>query len=175
MTALLLAAALSAGPVESVTDVDGATHAIDGPAVFVFVKTKCPIANYYQPTLRRLAAEWGGDVTLVQVHTESRVDAAAARAHRDEYDAAGVIVLDPDQRLIEAFDATVTPESVVVDASGDVRYQGRVDDTYLAFGKRRQVATSRDLANAVAAVLSGGPVPAAKTEAVGCRIRRRGT
>ena len=173
MTALLLAAALSGGPVESVTDIDGVTHALDGTAVFVFVKTKCPIANYYQPTLRRLAAEWGEDVTLVQVHTEARVDAAAARTHRDEYDAAGVIVLDAEQRLVNAFDATVTPEAVVVDASGGVRYRGRVDDTYLAFGKRRQVATSPDLANAVAAVLSGDPVPVAKTEAVGCRIRRR--
>ena len=178
MSALFLTALLTAGPVtapsiESVTDIDGETHPLDGVTVVVFVKTKCPIANYYQPTLRRLSEEWGDDVNLVQVHTESRVDEAEASKHRSEFNVAGVITLDPEQELIEALDATVTPEAFVIDQNGKVRYRGRIDDTYLAFGKRRQTVASPDLANAVQAVLSGEAVPVSKTEAVGCRIRRR--
>ena len=162
----------------SVRDIDGHEHALAGeadsrPAVFVFVKTACPIANYYQPTLRRLANTWGEDVRLFVVHTESRVTAAKARDHRDEFDVPGVVLLDPAGNLIERLDARVTPEAFVVDAEDRLRYRGRIDDTYLGFGRRRQVVGSHDLDNAVTAVLEGRRVPVPQADPVGCRIRRR--
>lgn len=157
-----------------VTDVDGQSHDLRGQlTVFVFVKTTCPIANYYHPTLRRLAEGWGEDVNLVVAQTEAARTSVELKTHREEYNVAGVVVHDPDETLIGALDATITPEAIVVDAVGTVRYRGRIDDTYLGFGKRRQVVTSNDLRDAVSAVRSGKNVATPKTKAVGCVIRRR--
>ena len=156
----------------AVTDIDGQTHAV-GPAeavVVVFLKTGCPVANYYHPTLRRLAVEWGDRVRLIQVHASGRVTAADARSHRDEYDVAGVVAVDPSQSLARALDAEITPEAFVLTPDGRVHYRGRIDDTYVGFGRRRQTVGDRTLADAVDAVLAGRPVETPRTDAVGCRI-----
>ena len=175
LPALVLLAGLPISPeAMQVTDIDGRSHDLRGQvAAFVFVKTTCPIANYYHPTLRRLSADWPGDVQLVVVHTESARTVEELKKHRDEYGVAGVVVHDADSVLIEALDGRITPEAVVVDAVGSVRYRGRIDDTYLGFGKRRQVATSHELRNAVAEVAQGKLVSIPSTKAVGCVIRRR--
>ena len=150
--------------------VDGRDHAV---TVVVFLKTGCPIANYYHPTLRRLAESWereGNDVALVQVHATATVTAEQAAAHREEYAVAGAVVVDPSQRLARTLAAEVTPEAFVLTADGHVHYHGRIDDTYVSFGRRRQVASEATLADAVAAVLAGRTPRAAQVAAVGCRI-----
>lgn len=156
-------------------------HTIDGNAlpienqvvVFVFTKTTCPIANYYQPTLRRLNDQWGTDATLVVVHTERDRTPAEIRTHADEYDVPGAIVHDADGSLVNRLNATTTPEAVVVDRFGAIRYRGRIDDTYLGFGRRRQEPSTHDLRDAVRSVLAGQPVVPSETKAIGCVIRQR--
>lgn len=64
----------------------------------------------------------------------------------------------------------MTPETVVIDRSGAVRYRGRIDNFYVAFGRSRQVVTVHDLRDALDAVLAGKPVAAPDTEPVGCFI-----
>ena len=157
----------------TVTDIDGQSVAA-GEAeavVVVFLKPGCPVANYFHPTLRRLADEWDGRVQLLAVHATHTVTPEQARAHRDEYDVAGTVVTDPGQTLARALGAKVTPEAFVVTPDGRVHYRGRIDDTYVGFGKRRQVVGDATLKNAVAAVLAGQKVVPAQTDAVGCRIR----
>lgn len=160
--------------VQQVTDIDGLSHDLHGrPTVYVFVKTTCPIANYFHPTLRRLSDEWGDDVSVVMVHTEQGRTLSELRSHRDEYDVAGIVVHDVDQKLTVSMGATITPEAVVVDKTGAIRYRGRIDDTYLGFGRRRQVVSSHDLKNAVEAVRAGQAVILPSTPAIGCKIRLR--
>ena len=49
--------------------------------------------------------------------------------------------IDRDRAIATAARATVTPEAVVIDRAGVVRYRGRIDDTYVALGRRRPAAT----------------------------------
>jgi hypothetical protein len=58
----------------------------------------------------------------------------------------------------------------MVYAGGRIVYRGRIDDRYVDLGVERPKATTRDLADALAAVVSGKPVPQAVTQAVGCFI-----
>ena len=176
--ALLLAAApATTGQIDpallATTDIDGVS--VDGrlhrATVVVFLKTGCPIANYYHPTMQRLADELASEnVLLLQVHATGSVTAQAATAHREEYDVAGHVVVDPDQTLARALQAEVTPEAFVILPSGRVTYRGRIDDIYVGFGRRRQVASEATLADAVAATLAGDPVKNAVTKPIGCRI-----
>ena len=55
-------------------------------------------------------------------------------------------------------------------ANGDVLYRGRIDNLYAALGQKRPRATTRDLREALDAILAGQPVPHATNQAVGCLI-----
>jgi hypothetical protein len=76
---------------------------------------------------------------------------------------------DPAHALVKFTKATITPEAAVV-AGGRVVYRGRIDDRYVDLGVERPSPTVHDLADALAAVLAGKPVPHATTQAVGCFI-----
>lgn len=69
--------------------------------------------------------------------------------------------------------ATITPEAVVLTPSGDVRYQGRIDDRVPALGVRRPYANRHELRDALDAVLDGRPVSRTGPPAVGCFIVSR--
>ena len=140
--------------------------------VFVFLRTDCPIANRYSPELRRLHAAFGRrGVSLRVVYTDAVLSAADARRHLEEFDLPRSALRDPDHALVRAAGARVTPEAAVfVPGPGGARlvYHGRIDDRYPELGRMRPTPTTRDLEDAVNAVLAGRPVPREAAPAVGC-------
>ena len=58
----------------------------------------------------------------------------------------------------------------VVSADKKVVYSGRIDDTFYALGKRRNVITTTELSDALAEIISGKSIKTPKTQAVGCII-----
>ena len=54
-------------------------------------------------------------------------------------------VIDVDGAIARRAKATVTPQAVVVDRAGVVKYRGRIDNQYAALGKPRRVVTVHDL------------------------------
>jgi thiol-disulfide isomerase/thioredoxin len=178
---LALAAAARGAPVQ-ILDVDG--HRLNpfepvGKAnVIFFVATDCPISNSYAPEIQRVCREYGPrgvgcslmyeDVDTVSSGT--RLD-DAVRRHLEEYRYADIpAVVDRSRTIAKHAQASITPQAVVVDRAGEIRYRGRIDNFYAALGKPRQHVTERDLRDALDAVLSGRPVPKVETEALGCYI-----
>lgn len=148
---------------------DPATRAV----VLVFISTDCPIANYYHPTLRILAADYRErGVQLMFVHPNSRTSNVQARDHVKAYGITAPVLLDPTQQLVQATGATKTPQAAVIDRQGKVRYLGRIDDTYAGYGQKRPQPTRNDLRDALDAVLAGKPVAVPRTESIGCFIPR---
>ena len=91
----------------------------------------------------------------------------------DVYDFAGQgvpVLLDIQQELTRQLKATVTPEAILLTAKGEAFYQGRIDDLYLGPTKRQRSATTRDLRDAISALLAGTPAPQLKHAAQGCKI-----
>ncbi|MBY0515252.1 MAG: hypothetical protein K2P78_15275, partial [Gemmataceae bacterium] len=80
------------------------------------------------------------------------------------------VLLDPKRELAAALKATVTPEAVVLDAAGAVRYRGRIDDRFPNRNKPNPTVTSHDLSAALDDVLAGRDVRTPVTKAVGCQI-----
>src|SRR5262245_51653985 len=87
-----LSAALTAAlpPFFQTRDIDGGVRDLFRPAgpvgVILFVASDCPVSNGYAPEIQRIcdgARSKGGSCTLV--YEDSSIDAAAVRAHRDEY------------------------------------------------------------------------------------------
>lgn len=139
--------------------------------VLLFLGAECPISNAYAPEMRRLAGEYGPrGVAFRGVYPDPDVTAEAAARHARQYGLEFPTLLDPRQELAERAGVTVTPEAVVLDGRGDVRYRGRIDDRYGPDRRRRSLVQARDLRDALEAVLAGRPPEAARTEAAGCPL-----
>jgi len=144
-----------------------------GPVkVQFFISSDCPISNSYAPEIQRLCGEYRGKgVSCSLVYEDVGLDAASLQKHLAEYGYAAIpAVIDKTGKLATRARATVTPEAVVIDRTGAIRYRGRIDNFYAALGKPRQQVTVHDLRDALNAVLAGKPVPNPETKALGCYI-----
>jgi thiol-disulfide isomerase/thioredoxin len=138
--------------------------------VMLFLAPDCPISNAYAPEIGRLIDVYGPrGVTFRVVHSDRRVTADAARQHARDFNLRCDVLLDPEHELADAAGATVTPEAAVF-AEGKRVYLGRIDDLFYSFGKRRAAPTTRELRDALDAVLAGQPVARAAVPALGCEI-----
>jgi hypothetical protein len=176
--ALVVAAtgALAAGDRLRLLDLDG--RPVDPLAsgggrgvVAIFTATDCPISNRYAPEVRRLYERYAPrGVTFWLVYPNRSATPDAIRAHVEAYGYPVAALRDPTHALVKLTRAEVTPTAAVFDATGRLIYRGRIDDWYVAFGRQRRAPTTRDLADALDALLAGRPVAVPETPAIGCYI-----
>jgi len=154
-------------------DVRGERHVvvpIEGSAraaVLLFVATDCPISNAFAPEVNRILAEYQPrGVEFRLVYADGETD--AIRRHVEDFGYRMPALLDFEHELVEFTGATMSPEAVVLSPSGEVLYRGRIDDTWVDYGKQRAQPTRHDLRLALDAVLAGERPEVARTEAIGC-------
>jgi thiol-disulfide isomerase/thioredoxin len=137
-----------------------------------FISSDCPISNSYAPEIQRLCSDYGNKgVNCSLVYEDVQIDTTSMQKHLSEYRYAAIpAVIDSKRKIANQARATVTPEAVVIDSRGEIRYRGRIDNFYAALGKPRQQVTVHDLRDALDAVLAGRPVPNPETKALGCYI-----
>jgi hypothetical protein len=158
-------------------------HGIDGtvlrplePAgaasVLFFVSTDCPVSNSYAPEIQRLCGAYRTKgISCTLVYEDAGVSASDVRKHLDDHRYREMpAAIDTGGSLATTVRASVTPEAVIVDRQGTIRYRGRIDNLYAALGRPRQVVTVHDLQDALDAVVAGRAVAAAETTAIGCYI-----
>ena len=145
--------------------------------VIFFVQSDCQISNGYAPEIQRVCREYatrGVSCTLMyedlEIGRAGSLDAAARRHLREFRYEAMPAAIDRARTMARHAGATVTPQAVVVDRAGAIRYSGRIDNFYAALGRPRQQVTEHDLRDALDALLAGRPVPRPRTEALGCYI-----
>jgi peroxiredoxin/mono/diheme cytochrome c family protein len=139
--------------------------------VIVFVDAGCPLAQRYLPTLQQIDADYR-DKSVVVLAVNSGPDsipATAAMAVR--HNCTFPFVKDFDAVCARALGVTRTPECVVLDADRKLRYRGRIDDQYRPTGSR-PAPTTRELRDALDAVLAGKDVVVTTTPVDGCPITR---
>lgn len=136
--------------------------------VFFFSSTQCPISNIYTPRMIELAGTYqpkGVGFFLVNSNREDSL--STVRRYAAERKFPFPAVKDKGTALADALNADKTPEAVILDAQGVVRYRGRIDDN-----QDRTKIIRHDAADALDALLAGKPVPRPKTLAFGCSIFR---
>jgi hypothetical protein len=157
-------------------DVLGKKYRLPGPddckaVALIFVGHDCPISNGYAPEVVRLCKEYAPKkVAFCVVYADADLTRDDARKHAREHGYCCPALLDPEMVLARKAGATVKPEAAVLSPKGEVLYRGRIDDLYVEIGKKRARPTSRDLKDALDAVLAGKPVPTPRTKAIGCYI-----
>ncbi len=139
--------------------------------VLVFLAADCPISNRYSPLLHAMETRYRPQgVPFLAVFSDPNAAAEAVRKHLVEFSLEMPGLIDTGASLARQMGARVTPEAVVLAASGAVLYRGRIDNRYVDWGKTRAEATEHDLRDAIDAVLANKPVPHPLTKALGCAI-----
>jgi hypothetical protein len=166
-TSLLAGALFAAGPSPWNQLVRGAKASL-----IFFVLTDCPISNSYAPEIQRICREYAErGVSCSLVYEDRKTPSSTLRQHMKDYGYAGFqFIADDDRSIANRAKAEVTPEVALIDAKGEVRYRGRVDNFYVTFGKTRRNVTEHYLTDALDAVLAGKPVATPETKALGCYI-----
>lgn len=159
-----------------VTDLDGRDWEVTRTwgsrgSVLVFLSVECPVANRYAPEIRRIHDRFSAQgITFWMVHPNADESPDVVRRHAREYELPGVIIRDPQHRLVRLAGVRVTPEVAVVSTNGVVLYRGRIDDRHVALGTERPEPTTRDLVDVLSAMVEGRAVEPRVTTAVGCSI-----
>ena len=78
------------------------------------------------------------------------------------------IFRDYEYEVAHQFNATITPEFILIDSSGNILYQGLMDDRILQLGSYKQTWDKFYLEDAIQTVLADGIPEIKKTDAVGC-------
>jgi len=138
--------------------------------VLIFVRTDCPIANRYAPEIARLSAAHASDAAFWMVYPDKRESSEEIRKHELVYHLALPALRDPQRELLKRAQVSVTPEAAVFDAKGRLVYHGRIDNWFEDFGRARPAPTTHELADAIAAAVSGHPATLPSVAAVGCYL-----
>jgi peroxiredoxin len=167
----------SPAPAFSLPGTDGRTHSLESLkgsklAVISFTCNHCPYAQAYEDRFMALVREFSGlGVAFVAINPNDAAtypddgfdkmkERARSRGFNFPY------LRDETQDVARAYGAVCTPHLFVI-AAGKIAYEGRIDDNW----KDPAAAKSRDLRNAIEALLAGKPVPATNTNPMGCSIK----
>jgi len=139
--------------------------------VLLFISTDCPVSNFYCPDYARLARAFAGKgVVFYGIHADPDVTAKEAAAHAADYRLPFPVLLDPTHAVTRQTGVKVVPEAVVLSPDGRIVYRGRIDDRYNLNGVRRENPTTRDLENALTAVLAGRVPAVREAPGYGCPL-----
>lgn len=135
--------------------------------VTIFLAADCPLARRIVPRLKQMHRDFGAKVQFVAAFPNTNDNARVCAAFVKAYDLPFPTTCGASaQKLARRLGATVSPEAVLTDQNGAVKYRGDIDD-------RDTGDTARavpDLANALRAVLLNKPVAVSRTRARGCAL-----
>lgn len=138
--------------------------------VLFFVSPFCSTTKSFIKEINQIAADYSDRAVVYLVHSDPEITKEVAMEHAILSEVKATVLLDKEQGLAKQVQARITPEAVVLSPKGETLYKGRINDLYLGPTKRQRAATTKDLRDALDAVLSGKPVPAPQEPAQGCKI-----
>ena len=141
--------------------------------VLVFIGTECPLVNLYILRLAELQRDFAPrGVQILAINSNPQDTPEDIARHAQDRKLPFPVLIDPGQKVADLFGAKRTPEVVVLDGAGAVRYRGRIDDRYRVGGDRG-TPTRHDLVEALEEILANRPVRVRSTPVTGCLIPRR--
>lgn len=140
---------------------------------YIFIAEECPVCNYLGKTLKKISEEYQDDVKFVAVFPQKMSSYKTASVFKKKYGLDHfTIELDHDLRITNHYNASVTPEVVIVDDNDKILYQGRINNSYAAPGRMRHGRVTEDLIKALDAVVLRRSVPKPWPDPIGCFITK---
>ena len=159
----------------ALTAIDGTTHSPlvpqgEQPVLLFFVSPFCSTTKAFVKEINQISTDHSKQVRIYIIECDPEVTRDVAIEHATLSDFAVPVLLDTAQQLTQSLKATITPEAMLLTAKAEGYYQGRINDLYLGPTKRQRSATTRDLRDAISALLAGKPAPQPQHVAQGCKI-----
>ena len=141
--------------------------------VFFFLLTDCPASQNYTLTINQLQKKYSGkNIQFNIVFPDTYSSITEIKTFQRDYKINMPIVLDPKLSLTKLLKAKIAPQCFVIDKSGKIVYEGRIDDWYSSPGKQRTNIRTNDLDMALTNILQGKLINPVKTQAIGCIINK---
>jgi len=162
-----------AAPLFSLKDVNGkdvklADFKNKKAVVVMFIATKCPYSNGYNERMQKLYTDYKDkDVAVLAINSNNTEPVADMIEHAKKNGFTFPLLKDEGNVVADQYGAEFTPETFVLDANLVVRYHGRIDNSH-----KVSEANTRELRDAIDAVMAGKEVPKKETKAFGCTIKR---
>jgi peroxiredoxin len=136
--------------------------------VVMFISTRCPVSNAYNERMTTLAKKYAAQgVSFVGVDSDQNEPKAEVASFTKQQGFPFPVLVDPGNKVSNAYNAHVTPETYVIDSKGVLVYHGRIDNDMDTSN-----AKTHELADALDATLAGWPIVKSQTKAFGCSIKR---
>jgi len=134
----------------------------------MFVSTRCPVSNAYNERMVALAKKYAAQsVAFMGIDADQNEPKAEIASFSKEHGFTFPVLVDRGNKVSDAYNAHVTPETYVIDSKGVLVYHGRIDNDM-----DTENVKTHELADALDAMLAGKPVVRAQTKAFGCSIKR---
>jgi AhpC/TSA family len=160
---------------QSALDLDG--HAVNPlaadsgkVAVLVFLRRDCPVSSRYAPVIQQIGRLYADRASFWLVYPDKTETPQSIRKYLQDYGYHLPAVRDPEHVLVKLGHAQITPEVAVFDRTGQLVYDGRIDDWYIDLSRARPAATTHELEDAIRAASTGKPVAKSEVRGVGCYI-----
>lgn len=146
----------------------------DSTAVFVFLSETCPICQSVSSELRELSERYKNQsVGFAGIFPSALSTETSRKQFATKYRLNFPFIADTQLALTKRFDASITPEVIVINVeSGTVLYRGLIDNSFAVVGRRRRVVTEQYLRDVLNAIQLQKPIPLSSTKPVGCIIQK---
>jgi hypothetical protein len=139
--------------------------------VLVFVSPQCPLSENYTKTVNDIKNEFAkNNVDFYFIIPGRLYSADEIMMFVHTYGIKDMVLLDPEYNLTKALNATVTPESFVIDNKKEIIYSGAIDNWAVDLGSKRQIVSEFYLKDAINTALTGAVLKIKRTTPVGCFI-----
>ncbi|MBX3207026.1 MAG: redoxin family protein [Labilithrix sp.] len=137
--------------------------------VLLFFSADCPVQKAHDARIRELVDAYGPrGVAFSAVVSEVGADVAAERGAATQRGLGVPVLEDKDAALADALGVEYSTHAVVLDRGRRVLYSGGIDSDRTHLSPKAE----RWLARALDEALAGKPVSRAKTEPLGCPLRK---
>lgn len=136
--------------------------------LLIFVSTKCPYSNSYNERMEQVAQEYQSrGLSVVGINANAKESADDVKAHASANRLSFTIFKDHQNKIADYLGAKVTPEAFLLDPSNKLVYHGRVDNS-----RDLTKVKTRELRDALDALLAGKQIERPTALAFGCTIQR---
>lgn len=167
----------NAAPGFSLPDQDGKQVALEDfkgrILVLEWLNPECPFVkrHYKAGTMKKLADKYSAkNVTWVAINSTHFIDSAANKAFIKKHELSYPILNDQSGEVGKAYGAKTTPHMVIVDAKGEIAYDGAIDSD--KWGEAENPTNYVDVA--LNELTAGKAVSIAETTPYGCSVKYKG-
>jgi peroxiredoxin len=136
--------------------------------VVVFLSSRCPCSSSHEESLKKLHQEFATHgFNFIGIHSNQDEPTSEAETHFKQVALPFPVVQDEGAKLANALGALKTPHVYVLNPSGELLFQGGVDDSHIA-----QIAKKPYLKTALLQIEKGQRPDPSEVRVLGCVIKR---